>query len=113
MIRNNLQGGSLRRLSVTLLNLLLFVLIRKVFQPAREEAEKEEERGQAQEGELRSQHNRAFRQSMLSEMRVFRRDFSRINACGSLDGKRLWPLHLLSEEETPITIIKQYFIFPL
>ena len=54
MIRNNLQGGSLRRLSVTLLNLLLFVLIRKVFQPAREEAEKDEERGRAEEGEIHS-----------------------------------------------------------
>ena len=95
------------------MNLLLFVLIRKVFQPPREEAKKEEERGQAEGGELHSKHNVAFQQSMLSEMRVCRRDFSRINACDNFDRNRLWPLHLLSEEETPITVIKKYFIFPL
>ena len=113
MIRNNLHGGSSGRFSVTHVNLLLFALIRKVFQPEREEVEKEEERGQAEEGELHSKHNRAFQQSMLSEMKVCRRDFSRINACDNFDRNRLWPLHLLSEEETPITIIKQYLIFLL
>ena len=40
MIKKNLQGGSSRRLSVTGVNLLLFVLIRKVLQPAGADAEK-------------------------------------------------------------------------
>ena len=42
----------------------VFVLIRKVLQPAGEEAGKAEERGQAEEGELHSKHNRTFQQSM-------------------------------------------------
>ena len=71
MIRNNLQGGISRRLNVTRVNLKLFLLIREVLQPAREEVEKEKERGQAEEGELHSKHNIAFQQSMLGEMRVW------------------------------------------
>ena len=55
----------------------VFVLIRKVLQPAGEEAGKAEERGQAEEGELH-------------------RDFSRISAYGNLDRNGLWSLHLLN-----------------
>ena len=83
------------------------MLIRKVLQPAGEDAEKEEERGLAEEGEIHSKHDRAFHQSMFSKMRVCRQDFSRISAYGNSDRNRLWPLHLFSEEETPIIIIKQ------
>ena len=95
IIRNNLEGGSSRRLSVTRVNLYLCWSGRCFNQQGKRREKRRKEVRQRKESYTANKTDH-FNNRCKAKWGSVRRDSSRISAYGNFDRNGLWPLHLLS-----------------
>ena len=95
IIRNNLEGGSSRRLSVTRVNLYLCWSGRCFNQQGKRREKRRKEVRQRKESYTANKTDH-FNNRCKAKWGSVRRDSSRICAYGNFDRNGLWPLHLLS-----------------